>query len=218
MWSIALFPCSYTYGATMIGELMNSLHLPVYNDAMLFSEVSEQFGISPERLNKFTFARLPALHRYQLKKDKYISCLKCSLFAQLMCQPKGRLHYGLHTSLLDSQHDLVLKVLVFDDEENRVKRAMQQEKITEKNARNQVQRHDEKVSDWTTFLFNKEAYDRSLYDFVIDLRNKHVLEIASELIAYFRATANLENLFPTYDALPVIDNQFNFDEQIEWAG
>ncbi|MBU1564184.1 MAG: cytidylate kinase-like family protein [Proteobacteria bacterium] len=218
MWSIALFPCSYTNGATIIGELIHSLHLPVYTDAMLFSEVSEQFGISAERLHKITFERLPALHRYLLKKEKYINCMKCSLGAQLMNHPKGRLHYGLHTSLLDSQNNLVLKVLVFDDEECRVKRAMQQEGFTERIARNQVRRDDEKVSDWTNFLFHKQAYDRSLYDVVINLRNKYVFEIATEIVAYFRATANLENLLPDDGALPVLDNQLNMGEQMGWVG
>jgi len=217
MWSIALFPCSYTNGATIIGELIRSLRLPVYTDEMLFSEVSDQFGISAKRLNKITFDRLPTLHRYLIKKEKYINCLKCSLCAQLRSHPKNRLHYGLHTSLLDSQNDQVLKVLVFDDEESRVTRATQQEGFTKKTAREYIRRHDEKVSLWTNFLFQKEAYDRSLYDVVIDLNNSHLLDIANDIIAYFRVTANLENLFPAYGALPVLDNQTNMAEHMNWV-
>jgi two-component system, OmpR family, response regulator CpxR len=212
MWSIALFPCSYTNGATIIGELITSLRLPVYIDAMLLSEASNQFGISAERLNKIIFGKLPALHRYLIKKEKYVNCLKCTLCAQLMSNPKGRLHYGLHTSLLDSQNDLVLKVLVFDDQESRVKRAMQQEGFTEKIARNQVQRDDEKVSDWTNFLFQKEAYDRSLYDLVVDLNDRYVLDITNEISTYFWDAANLGNMFPTSGALSVLDNQLNMGE------
>ena len=219
MRSIALFPCSYTNGATIIGELMNSLHLPVYNDAMLFSDVSKQFGISAERLNKILFGKLPALHRYLLKKEKYINCLKCSLSAQLMWHPNGRLHYGLHTSLLHSQDDLVLKVLVFDEEENRVKRAMQQEGFTENAARDHVRKHDEKVSNWTKFFFQKQAYDRSLYNVVIDLDHRKLLDTATEIIAHFRATANskTETHIQTHTTLPVLHNKPNMDQQMGWA-
>ncbi len=214
MWSIALFPCSYTNGATVIGELISSLRLPVYTDDMLLAEVSEQFGIPVERLTKIIFSRLPALNRYLLKKEKYINCLKCSLGAQLMGNPKGRIHYGLHTSLLDSEYDQVVKVLMFDSEDRRVKRAMQQEGFTEKKARLQIQKDDEKVSDWTNFLFHKQAYDRSLYDVVIDLKNRHVLDIAAEIIASFRAAANMENWYPIHATLSVLNNQLSMSEQM----
>ena len=218
MGSIALFPCSYTNGATIIGELISSLHLKVYTDEMLFSEVSEQFGISAEKLKKNLFGRLPTLNRYLIKKKKIINCLKCSLGAQLRSHPKDRLHYGLHTCLLDSQNDLVLKVLVFDDEESRVTRATQQEGFTEKTARDHVQMHDKKVFDWTNFLFHKEAYDRSLYDFVLDLNHRHPIDIAQDITAVYRITANLESLFPAYGALPVLENQPNMGEHMSWVG
>ena len=214
MRSIALFPCSCTNGATIIGELINSLHLSVYTDEMLISEVSEQFGISVEALNKVIFGRLPALHRYKLKKEKYINCLKCSLNALLRRSPNGQLHYGLHTALLDSQIDLVLKVLIFDDEKRRVKRAMQQEGFSEKLAEDYIQRHDEKVSGWTNFLFQKQAYDQSLYDVVLPLNNKNPTDITLEVIEYFNNMASWQTPFQANAALPVLEKYMSMGEQI----
>lgn len=71
-----------------------------------------------------------------------------------MFSHNGLLHFGLHTSLLDFKKERILQVRVFDDKENRVKRAMQQEGFTEKVARDHVRRHDQKISDWTNFLFH----------------------------------------------------------------
>ena len=39
MRSIALFPCSYTDGAGIIGELSATLFLQVYTDEMLFADI-----------------------------------------------------------------------------------------------------------------------------------------------------------------------------------
>jgi two-component system response regulator CpxR len=218
MRSIAIFPCSYTYGASVIGELSNQLRLKVYTDEMLFSDVSGQFGIPAEKVKLMICGRMPALNRYMLKKERYVNLLKCSLEAQTTYSPDRRLYYGLHTSLLDIKKDRVLKVLVFDDEERRVKRAMQQEGFTEKVAREHIQRHDEKVSDWTNFLVNKEAYDQSLYDVVIPLNNSNPLHIVTDIIELFKEMESSQTPFQTDTALLVLENHLHIGNQISCMG
>lgn len=131
-----------------------------------------------------------------------------------MYSPNRRLYYGLHTSLLDFKKDRVLKVLVFDDEERRVKRAMQQEEFTEKVAREHIRRHDKKVSDWTKFLVNKEAYDQSLYDVVIPLNNRNSLHIVTDVIELFKDMESSQTPFQTDTALPVLENHMYTGNQL----
>ncbi len=135
MWSIALFPCSYTDGARIIGELSYSLGLQVYTDEMLFSELSERFGFPIEKAAGLIYGKTPSLHRNTLKKEKNIHLLRCTLMTLRMLSPRRRMFYGLHTSLLDPRIHRVLKVLVIDDDESRVRRAMQQERLSEEVAR-----------------------------------------------------------------------------------
>lgn len=215
MWSIALFPCSYTDGATIIGELIRSLHLAVYTDEMLFSDVSKQFGFKTETISKVIYSQMPLLHRHKVEKEKFINCLKCSLDAQTMSSLRGRLHYGLHASLLDSQKNRVVKVLVFDDEERRVKRAIQQEGFTEKVAREHIRKHDLKVSNWTNFLYHKQAYDRVLYDVIFPL--KDTLDISSDIIRYYKYFRQLQTKLPIKNVLPVPDNQMDMSGEIACA-
>ena len=105
-------------------------------------------------------------------------------------------------------------MLVFDDEERRVKRAIQQEGFTEKVAREHIQRHDEKVSDWTNFLFHKLAYDQSLYDVVLPLNNKNPTEITLEVIEYFKNMASSQTTFQANAALPFLKKYMSMGEQI----
>lgn len=78
MWSIALSSCSYRKGASVIDELLSVLRLPVYTDAMLSSEVFEQFGITVVDLQKVICEPLLAQRRYRIKRGKYINCMRCS--------------------------------------------------------------------------------------------------------------------------------------------
>lgn len=193
MWSLALFPCSYTNGAAMIGELLTTLRLPVYSDSMLFSEVCEQFGIPVADLQKIIYQPLPSQRRYRIKREKYINCMRCSLMAQKMKVEWGCLYYGLLTSLLDYVKCRVFKVLIFDDIKNRVQRAMRQEGFSEKSAWMHIKKSDRTVYDWTRFLFQKPAYDSSLYDLVIPLKRRSLLDLSLEITDCFREIVHADD-------------------------
>jgi cytidylate kinase len=149
---------------------------------MLFSDISEQFGIPVEKLKKILFRRTPIPNRSRLEKDKYIDLVRCSLAARKVLSQDGCIFYGMHTSLLDTESDRALKVLVFDKVEGRVRRAMQQEGFSENAARDFIIQHDKKVSGWTQYLFHEEAYEPSLYDLVVTYNNKELLNIITQII------------------------------------
>jgi cytidylate kinase len=185
MLSIALFPCSYIDGARVVGELSNLLHLRVYTDELFFVDVSKQFDIPVKDLKKFVFAKTSKTNQFKLENKKYINLLKKSLSIQL--SSSGRyLFYGLLTSLLGPENSNVLKVLVFDNEDGRVRRAMRQEGLSEKKARQMIEKHDYKVSRWTEFLYGKGAYDSSLYNIAINFGNQDLLDIISVIVQHYR--------------------------------
>jgi cytidylate kinase len=185
MQSLALFPCSYTDEAGIIGELSNSLQLRVYTDEMLFCDVSQQFGIQIDKLKRILFSLSMELNRYKLKKEQYINLLKCTLEARRRLTPGGCIFYGVHTSLLDPENDRVLKVLVFDNQKSRVRRAMQQERFSAATAREHIREHDKKVTEWAQFLFNKNAYSRSLFNLVVLWKNKSLIDITTYIVKQF---------------------------------
>jgi two-component system, OmpR family, response regulator CpxR len=218
MRSIAIFPCSYTYGASVIGELSNALRLRVYTDEMLFADVSGQFGVLAEKLKTVICYPTPALNRYKLKKKKYVNMLLCSLEAHSMCSPDNRLYYGLHTTLLDIKKNRVLRVLVSDEEKNRVRRAMQQEGFTEKKAKEIIRTHDKKVSEWTRFLVKKEAYDQSMYDVVIPVNNRNPFDITTDIVELFKYVESSQQPLQRHTTLPVLRNRTYMENQMSCAG
>lgn len=196
MRSIALFPCSYTDGAGIIGELSATLFLQVYTDEMLFADISKRFGVPVHDLKKTIFGRGPEQDGLHSAKGKYITFARLLLDAPAMIHSGRRMFYGLHTALLGPACERILKVLVFDNEERRVRRAMRQEGCREAAAREFVRRHDEKVSRWTRCLFGKDAYDRSLYDLVLSYDdNNDLLDITARIAEKYDTIENRRQPF-----------------------
>lgn len=186
MRSIALFPCSYTDGATIIGELSTALRLKVYTDEMLFADISERFGVPKKTLRRMIFGTARTANGNAFEKEIFVDLARRSLAAQRRLLSGRRMFYGLHTTLLDPKVFRVLKVLLLDDEERRVQRAMRQEGVARALAAAFVRQHDLKASAWTEFLCGKKAYDCSLYDVVLSYRNKEVVEITGQIIQHYQ--------------------------------
>jgi len=206
MRSIALFPCSYTDSAMIIGELATALRLKVYTDEMLFADISERFRVPNKTLRRMIFGTAQSRNGNPYEKEIIIDLARRTLAAQRKLFSGRRMFFGLHTTLLDPQLARVLKVLVYDDEGRRVKRAMRQEGFSRIVAREVVRQHDQKASALTRFLFHKDAYDRSLHDVVIQRGTKDALEVTGQIIQHYN---DIESWFTHYQGTPpyaVADN------------
>lgn len=199
MRSIALFPCSYTDSAMIIGELATALRLKVYTDEMLFTDISEQFGVPKKILRRMIFGTAQSREGNPYEKEIFVDLARRTLATQRKLFLTRRMFFGLHTTLLDPQLARVLKVLVYDDERLRVKRAMRQEGFSRIVAREIIRKHDQKVSVLPKFLFHKKAYDRSLYDVVIQRGTKDATEVTRQIIQHYK---DIESWFTHYQGIP----------------
>jgi hypothetical protein len=170
----------------IIGELSTALRLKVYTDEMLFADISERFGVPKKTLRRMIFGTARTVNGNTFEKEIFVDLARRSLAAQRRLYSGRRMFYGLHTSLLAPPVFRVLKVLVRDDEENRVRRAMRQEGVAKPLAAAFVRQHDQMASEWTQFLFRKEAYDRSLYDVVLPCGNKDALEVTGQIVQHYQ--------------------------------
>jgi hypothetical protein len=199
MRSIALFPCSYTDGAMIIGELAAALRLKIYTDEMLFADISERFGVPKKTLRRMVFGTAQSRNDNPFEKEIFVDLARRTLAAQRKVFHGRRMFFGLHTTLLDPQLARVLKVLVYDDEGRRVKRAMRQEGFSRIVAREIVRQHDRKASVLPQFLFHKEAYDRSLHDVVIQRGDKDAMEVIKQIIQHYN---DIESWFTHHQGAP----------------
>lgn len=192
MSSIALFPCVPTLESGIIGELSSTLTLKVYTDENLLRDTAEKFGGNPERLRKMMFSKTSVFNQFTLEREKSINMFRL-LLAEKLSSDEEYLFYGFLTSLIPSQVTEVLRVLIVDKKERRIERSME-EGLSKKEAQKSVRNHDISAYSWTDFLFQKEAYDSTLYDLVVPVKNLNHRQITKEILGYFHKTSVLRTI------------------------
>ena len=189
MSSLALFPCSSTLDSGIIGELSKTLSLTVFTDNNLFNETAERFSVSPERMKKMMYSKTSVFNQFTLEKEKSVNMFR-QVLAEKLSSPVEYLFHGFLTSLIPPQVTEVLRVLVVDQKEGRIERAIGQG-LNKGEAKKNIRNHDVSAFYWTDFLFHKEAYDSSLYDLVIPVEGKDHRQITKEILGSFHKTSVL---------------------------
>lgn len=189
MSSIALFPCTFTGGAGIIGELSINLDLRVYTDANLFSDTVDTFGGTTDKLKKLMYSKTSVFNQFTLEKETAASMFRTVLSERL--QEHGHyLFYGLHTSLIPAEVTEVLRVLVVDKKKPRAARG-EKDGLSPREIKRRIKSHDVSAFAWTDFLFGKEAYDPSLYDLVLPVEGRDHRTITEDILKFFHKTSVL---------------------------
>lgn len=189
MSSIALFPCTFTPVAELMDELSQVLELHIYSDGDLITDTSDRFGIDPERLKKMMYGGTSVFNQFTLEREITINHFR-TVLADHLASPGRYLFDGLLTSLIPDYVTHVLRALVVESKKQRISNAMEQG-LTQHAAKKNIRLNDVSAYGWTDFLFNKEAYDKSLYDLVIPVAGKPQRDLVMEIIGAYRKTCIL---------------------------
>ena len=130
MISIALFPCLFTDGARVLGELSYTLSKPVCTDQMLLQEIADNSSITVNTLWSRLFSWAHPASRRGFEKERLVNLVRQHLAAMLTAD-EDWIYYGYFTSLLESDHGPINKILIIAEEDCRVQRALRQEGLSE---------------------------------------------------------------------------------------
>jgi len=189
MSSIALFPCLSTLDSGILGELSSTLTLNIYTDENLIGETATRFWANSERLKKMMYSKTSVFNQFTLEKEKAVNMFRQILAEKLLAQEEYLFH-GFLTSLIPREVTEVLRVLVVDKKEGRIDRAVL-EGLAIGEAKKRIRNHDISAFSWTDFLFEKEAYESSLYDLVVPVEKKDHRQITKEILGCFHKTSIL---------------------------
>lgn len=189
MSSIAIFPCRHTPAENIAKELTNRFTLKTYTDENLIIDTADAFGVSDDKLRTAMFGKTSVFNKFTLEREKMINMLRHSLHL-LLDSTDQYLFEGFLTSLIPPRINHILKVLVVDSQEDRISYAVANG-IGDKQAKKSRKEFDKMSYGWTDFLFNKEAYDSSLYDLVIPVAQKTENELVDAIIKCFHTTSVL---------------------------
>lgn len=189
MSSIAFFPCTFTPVVNVAKDVAVSLDLKFYDDAALFEETGQKYGVSTERLEKAMYGKTSVFNQFTLEREKSINQLKAVL-AEKLASSEDFLFYGFMTALFSDRVAHVLRVLLVGTRETRMANGVT-DGLTEKEVKKRLRADDVKAYNFVDFLCGKAAYDSTLYDLVVPVELKSRDELGEIVSHYFHKTSVL---------------------------
>ncbi len=137
----------------------------VINDAEVLKITHDTHNISLTTLHKVLESRQIAFNDFTHEREKCISSLKKTL-SDLVSEGNCILH-GLIGHLIPKTTTHVMRVLIIAEKAQRIKNGMAKKGVSENQATKEIEHLDKHAILWATALFNKKAWDESLFDIVI---------------------------------------------------
>jgi len=190
MPSIALFFSKFTNEDEIRQKMSSTLNLSIVDDADIFDSVYKKKLTIRNKLEQAMHRKTSVFNQFTLERERNVAHLKFAL-AEKLEQKQNVLYCGYTTLLIPHDITHVLKVLVIDNYDLRVQRAVK-EGLSEREAAKIIKAEDLSAHGWSAFLYYKEAFDKSLYDIVIPVGQKSADEVVTLIKENFNKTAVLE--------------------------
>lgn len=178
MLATAIFPCVFTDGARVLGELSYAFEAQVYTDRMVLQKIADSCGGDVYKLETQMFGYSCKHGPSYNKRAALLSQVQYEL-DQLIAAPEDYIYYGFFTLLLESAESFIQKILIFADLDCRIERARLQEGLNENKARKVIQEHDQKATWWSQFLLNCSAYNPDQYDTFIRYECQDLVDVVA---------------------------------------
>lgn len=190
MPSISLFFSKFTNEDEIMQKLISALDLSVVSDVDIINDACDKNLTTRNKLEQAIYQKTSVFNQFTLERERSIAHLK-SVLAERLAQKQNTLYSGFTSLLIPHDVTHVLKVLVVDTKDKRIQRAAGGD-VSEGEAAKIVRAEDIRAYNWTDFLFQKEAFDKALYDIVIPVEEKSTDEVVALIKENFNKTAVLE--------------------------
>lgn len=161
---------------------------------------SKEYGIPEDRLYKATHEAPSFLGITPNARKRYIAYVKAAFAAYML--KDNVVYHGPAGELLIQGVSHLLRVRINADMEERVALRMERDKVTEKEARKQILRDDDKHGKLMKWVYGRDDTDARLYDLVINVSQIGV-EKAVEIIT---STVKLKKFQPMAYSIRLLKN------------
>jgi cytidylate kinase len=146
----------------------------------VFVSASHEFEIPEAKLYDAILGVPSLLGMSPNKRKRYIAYVQASLAAYML--KDNVVYYGPAGHLLIQGVSHVLRVRIIAHLEDRIALKMEQEHVSEKEARKSILHDDEQRRKWVKMVYDKDVTDPSLYDLVINI-GQITVDQAADIIA-----------------------------------
>ncbi|MFH1372339.1 MAG: response regulator [bacterium] len=169
---------SYCNGEDVVSHSLKRLNYERI-DEKLFTLTSERYQIRGSKMLHSLSSHDLFLNKLTREQEKNLTYLEATLAESI--QTDNAVLSGWVGYLIPGNISHILRVCIIADLSFRVNEAVKTEGLSETDARARIREYDKHITACTTHLFQKPAYDDSLYDIVIPM-NKTSVDQAVQLI------------------------------------
>lgn len=180
MPNIAIFPNLLTREEEIRDKLAELTGYRVMTDEDLLEETARRFTLDPHKLEKALYHKTSVFNKFTLERERCIASLK-SILADHLTHPQ-KLYHGFITTLIPSQVSNVLKVLMVESRETRIKNNMASG-LSKRAAEKLIKQGDQSALNWTDFIHGHDPWDKRLHDIILpidDMPSNEVVKYISE--------------------------------------
>lgn len=170
---IALFSGSYCHADEIADGVARELGYAPINDK-LFQETAQRFDIDSEELHAAFTGGVSFFGKLTNAREKHIAALRFVLAE--MIQTDNVIVRGCAGHLIPRTIAHALRVCLIANHDYRVAQAMRESDLSEKDAGKAVHDNDKQNFACTEFLYEKAAYDPSLYDMLLPMHDRTIAE------------------------------------------
>ncbi len=153
----------------------------------LFDEAAGRHHIDREKLMRALYGPPPFFNKLTHERRKTLASLTIALAE--MIQSDNCIITGCAGHLIPRTISHVLRVCIIANHDYRVRQAFAESGKSEKGAARLIHADDKRNFGCTTYLFDKPAYDESLYDVVVPMQDRSVDEAVEMICEYARRDA-----------------------------
>jgi len=169
----------YSNAESIVERLSAYIGYQVLTDDEIFEETSRVFDIKTSVLKKVIDNKPLAFNDFTHARERCVACLKKTVSNYV--SQGGWIFHGLLGHLISTQVSHVMKVLIIANKETRKQNGKDGHGLSDKDVQKNITNADKTAILWTNSLFEKKAWDKSLYDLVVPT-DKLSVDDAYELI------------------------------------
>ncbi len=186
MAMIGVFGASFCSTEAIVAEVSQRLGYPVVGDALI-EEAARYRGMSAERFARVFAGPRGLLDIVTHAWDKSVICVNAALARMLNMDQQ--ICCGPATHLIPEAITHMLRVGITATDDYRMAQAVREKNCKDREAARLIKNDDEGISSWTRRLFNKDPWDRTLYDIQLALPDVSVTGAAEIICAKAQRSA-----------------------------
>lgn len=183
---ITLHSGSFCHADAIAAAVTGGLNYTLINDTV-FEETSRRFSVPRENLRNSLVSSGSLLGRFTSSREKHVAWLRLVLAESI--QSDNVVIEGCLGHLIPRTIGHLLKVCIIANHEYRVAMAMKSSGLSEKEATRAVHESDKQNFACTEFLFEKNAYDESLFDIVLPMHDRQVADAVGAICRHASSEA-----------------------------